>query len=65
LKSLETKILSKKPYIKPEVTRFILDKSISLVMMTTPPVNPPGPRGGGTKGGDEPFPSPFGDKPFG
>jgi hypothetical protein len=65
LKSTEYKISYKKPYSKPEVTRVVLDKSISLVMMTTPPVNPPGPRGGGSKGGNEPFQSPFGDKPFG
>jgi hypothetical protein len=55
----------KKEYTKPEITRIILDKSISLVMMTTPPINPPGPRGGGSKGSDQPFQSPFGDKPFG
>jgi hypothetical protein len=65
LKNIYPKILSKKPYNKPEVFRVILDNSISLVMMTaqTPP-NPP-PRGGGSKGTDSPFQSPFGDKPFG
>ncbi len=51
----------KKKYIPPVIRRIIIDKSISLVMMT--PVNPP-PRSGGSKGNDEPFPSPFGDKPF-
>ncbi len=65
LKSTDRKILSKKSYIRPEVNRINLDNSISLVMMTTPPINPPGPRGGGSKGADEPFKSPFGDKPFG
>jgi hypothetical protein len=60
----EKNIKQKKIYTQPLVGRFILDKSISLVMMTTPPVNPPGPRGGGTKGTDTPFESPFGDKPF-
>jgi hypothetical protein len=54
----------KKEYIKPEIIRIVLDNSISLVMMTTMPPNPP-PRGGGSKGTDEPFQSPFGDKPFG
>ena len=54
---------SKKEYTKPEVTRVILDYSISLVMMTDSPPNPP-PRGGGSKGTDSPFQSPFGDKPF-
>jgi hypothetical protein len=56
-------ILYKKPYIKPLVSEFVLDKSISLVMMTTTPPNPP-PRGGGSKGTDDPFTSPFSDKPF-
>jgi len=64
LKPLDQTILTKKQYNKPEVTRIILDASISLVMMTTPPINPPGPRGGSSKGKDEPFQSPFGDKPF-
>jgi len=63
LKTTDQKILTKKPYCKPEITRVILDNSISLVMMTTP-VNPD-PRGGGSKGADESFQSPFGDRPFG
>lgn len=59
----------KKSYIKPEIVRIPLDNSISLVMMTEIPPNPP-PRGGSkgldSKGLDEPaFKSPFGDKPFG
>ena len=54
----------KKKYIKPEIVKIDLDKSISLVMMTVLPPNPP-PRGGGSKGSDSPFESPFGDKPFG
>lgn len=58
-----SKIVSKKSYIRPEVSKVILDNSISLVMMTTIPPNPT-PRGGGSKGAD-PFASPFGDKPFG
>ena len=64
LKTIKNKISSKKLYIKPEVTRVALDNSISLVMMTDTPPNPP-PRGGGSKGTDSPFQSPFGDKPFG
>ena len=64
LNPVDHKILSKKSYNKPEVSRVILDNSISLVMMTTVPGNPP-PRSGGSKGNDEPFQSPFGDKPFG
>ena len=53
----------KKQYIRPEIIYINLDNSISLVMMTTTPPNPP-PRGSGSKGSD-PFASPFGDKPFG
>lgn len=55
---------SKKQYIKPEIIRIPLDNTISLVMMTETPPNPP-PRGGAKKGNDAPFQSPFGDKPFG
>jgi hypothetical protein len=53
----------KKRYIKPVIEWIKLDNSISLVMMTNIPPNPP-PRGG-TKSPDSPFKSPFGDKPFG
>jgi hypothetical protein len=64
LKTLEQNILPKKPYLKPEVFRIDLDSSISFVMMT-PPINPDPRGGGGKKGNDTPFQSPFGDKPFG
>ncbi len=61
---VQPSMMSKKGYAKPEVTRVILDYSISLVMMTDAPPNPP-PRGGsGSKGADSPFQSPFGEKPF-
>ena len=66
MKTTVQNILIKESYSKPEVTRIILDNSISLVMMTASPPNPP-PRGkpkGGDKGIDSPFTSPFGDKPF-
>lgn len=54
-----------KKYIKPEIRRVALDKTITLVMMTvTPPNPPPRPRGSGEKG-TNPFSSPFSDKPFG
>ncbi|NSW95809.1 MAG: hypothetical protein HPY62_13960 [Bacteroidales bacterium] len=59
----------KRSYKKPEISRVELDNTISLVMMTEiPPNPPPRPRGKGIdkKGLDEPhFQSPFGDKPFG
>lgn len=67
----------KKPYIKPEIYRFDIDNTISLVMMTDIPPNPPprgrrpgktgdhGSRRNNRKGADDPaFKSPFGDKPF-
>jgi hypothetical protein len=59
---------SKKQYIKPKVSKILLDKSIILMMKSHP--KPPKPRGSGKKGinnpgYDEPaFKSPFGDKPF-
>jgi hypothetical protein len=56
-------VRNKKQYIKPEITTIKIDMSISLVMQSGPPTNP-GPRGGGKKGSDSPFESPFGDKPF-
>jgi hypothetical protein len=55
--------MEKKTYIKPIITRVSLDNLISLQMQSTPPTNPPV-RGGG-KGTNDPFQSPFGDKPFG
>jgi hypothetical protein len=56
-------MILRKKYITPAVEKIVLDYSISLVMMTTIPPNPP-PRSG-TKSPDSPFQSPFGDKPFG
>lgn len=52
----------KRKYVKPVITKIELDYSISLVMMTTAPPNPP-PRGLGDSKRD-PFESPFSDKPF-
>jgi len=56
--------VKKKQYIKPNISKIALDNTISLVMMSGP-IDPP-PRGGG-KGpaNNDPFKSPFGDKPFG
>jgi len=56
-------MIPKKQYIKPEISRVVLDFSISLVMMTYIPPNPD-PQVGKKKGTDTPFQSPFGDKPF-
>jgi len=64
LNTIYQKINKRKTYIPPEITRVGIDNSISLVMMTDMPPNPP-PRGGGSKGTESPFQSPFGDKPFG
>ena len=55
---------SKKQYQKPELLVIVLDKSITLMMMTTVPPNPMMPRGGDSKGTDTPFTSPFDSKPF-
>jgi len=49
-------------YNKPLIIKVPLDYTIALQMVSQP-VNPP-PRSGGSKGKDEPFQSPFGDKPF-
>lgn len=54
---------NKKKYISPKVTKISLDNTISAVMQTEMPPNPP-PRGSGNKGSN-PFESPFSDKPFG
>jgi hypothetical protein len=62
LKLKSPKNISKKKYVSPEVNRIQLDNSISLVMMSGP-IDPPPPTG--KKGNNEPFQSPFGDKPFG
>ncbi|NLA49921.1 MAG: hypothetical protein GX876_10735 [Bacteroidales bacterium] len=56
-------ISKKEAYTRPEINRVILDNSISLVMMTEIPPNPP-PRDNFRKGNDSPFESPFGNKPF-
>lgn len=54
----------RKQYIAPRVTRVEIDNTISLVMMTVMPPNPPPrPRDGGNKD-KSPFSSPFQDKPF-
>ena len=56
--------IMKKKYIKPEISRIVLDNSISLVMMSWqpgdgkppyPPGKPPKPKGAF----DSPFESPF------
>ena len=52
-------------YTTPSVTKVSLDRSITLIMMTVMPPNPPPRPRGGSKGNDSPFQSPFGDKPFG
>lgn len=64
LKNNNNNITSVKPYRKPEITRVVLDNSISLVMMTEMPPNPPPRDSGGLKGDDGSFDSPFDDSPF-
>jgi hypothetical protein len=55
--------VKKRVYIKPIINKIVLDFTISM-QMNSPPDDPPG-QGGGKKGTDTPFQSPFGDKPFG
>ena len=56
--------MKKKQYIKPIITKIVLDFTISL-QMNSGPIDPP-PHGGGSKGNKtDPFQSPFGNKPFG
>jgi hypothetical protein len=55
----------KRRYVRPAIIRIELDNSISLVMMTAAPPNPPPRRSGqGNSEPDSPFASPFSDKPF-
>jgi hypothetical protein len=53
--------MNKKVYNKPIIRKIVLDNTISLQMASPPVIPPPA---GGSKGADEPFKSPFGDKPF-
>jgi hypothetical protein len=56
----------KKIYIKPDIKRISLDYTVSLRMLTNPSDPPPRSGGKGTSPRkDDPFASPFGDKPFG
>ena len=64
LKIIEKTISFKKTYARPEVSRVVLDNSISLAMMSGP-IDPPPPEIGSDKKNSDPFASPFGDKPFG
>ncbi len=58
-------MVKRKPYCKPEITKIEIDPSFTL-MALSPPINPMMmPTGGGRKGSDSPFTSPFDDKPFG
>lgn len=54
----------KRRYVRPAVIRIELDNSISLVMMTSAPPNPPPRRRHGDSDPSSPFSSPFSDKPF-
>jgi hypothetical protein len=63
LKTLNKIAPTKKTYIRPEVSRVLLDFRISLVMMTDIPPNPD-PTGPSGKSNNSPFQSPFGNKPF-
>jgi hypothetical protein len=58
-------MLLKKQYIKPEISLIKIDNTISLVMMSGPIDPPPPPGVGKGNKSNDPFKSPFGDKPFG
>jgi len=64
LKTIDHSIFTKRLYIKPEVTRIALDRSIVLMQMSNPDPRDP-PAGKGSSNPKDPFASPFGDKPFG
>lgn len=53
--------IKKRTYDKPVIKKIEVDNSISLNMLSG--FNPPGPRPRPT--GEDPFESPFEDKPFG
>ncbi|MFO7851303.1 MAG: hypothetical protein ACQERS_14725 [Bacteroidota bacterium] len=55
--------MSKKEYIRPKLKRIDLDNSISIIMMT-PPDNPGKPPWASKNNNEDPFESPFEDKPF-
>jgi hypothetical protein len=57
--------VDRKQYIKPEITKIVLDYTVSLQMQSGPIDPPPHGKGGGGGSKDDPFKSPFGDKPFG
>lgn len=57
-------MISKRLYIKPEVTRIALDNSIALMQVSDPDPQSSGKKGSNQKGTSDPFQSPFGDKPF-
>jgi len=54
----------KKVYIKPEVIKVELDTSIVLMQVSNPNSHHHHTVGKGNEGSDNPFRSPFGDKPF-
>jgi hypothetical protein len=56
--------MNKKVYNKPIIRKIALDNTISLQMASQPGNPDPRTTGGSKKGSDEPFQSPFGDKPF-
>ncbi|HEX2920983.1 MAG TPA: hypothetical protein VHO50_07455 [Bacteroidales bacterium] len=54
----QVKSSSKRAYIKPELSRIIIDNSISLVMMSAP-IDPPPPPMAKSPDKSQTFPSPF------
>lgn len=56
--------MEKRSYIKPEIIRIDLDNIISLQMQTQPADPDLLGSSNKTPAGNDPFASPFGDKPF-
>lgn len=58
--------MNRKKYIRPEVKRIELDYTITLQMASFPGIENPPPRGGTDRNNpnQDPFSSPFGNKPF-
>lgn len=54
----------RKSYIKPQIIKIELDRSINLMLLSAPGNPMMMPKGDGRKGTDSPFTSPFDDKPF-
>lgn len=65
LENLFSKMKILRQYIKPEITKILLDYSISLQMLSDGAPGDPPPLSTDRNKSSEPFSSPFDSKPFG